>query len=128
MFNLSFHLLTLEEIALLNKGLNFAPTTQPNPFTLFEDLIKFVQNLTVKRFFNIKTNKNNPIASPEMDDNIKESTPDNSLDASCLAILEELYNDDDKASYTSRLTQHLPTTPPYNTLPFNQNLYSIPVM
>lgn len=45
------------DIALLSHGLNFAPTNRPNPFLLFKDLNCYIRNLTLKRHFNIKKDK-----------------------------------------------------------------------
>lgn len=37
-FNLSSHILSMEETSILKKGLNFAPSSSRNPFVLFRDL------------------------------------------------------------------------------------------
>lgn len=54
-FNLSTHILSSNDISLLSKGLIFSPTVQPNPFVHFKDLNKFIRDLTVNRFYNIKS-------------------------------------------------------------------------
>lgn len=75
MYNLSTHTLSPYVITLLSKSLTFAPPNQPNPFVLFKDLNKFIIDLTVKRFYNIKTTKQQ---SPT-GDTIESSPPDTNL-------------------------------------------------
>lgn len=115
-FNLSDHTLTPPEVSLLSRGLTFAPTAGPNPFQLFIDLNRFIRNLTVKRFFQMKIEKNNDnkIIEETLD---SDHTPDpedlNSTpsDLTALLHLEQLYTEDEDL-YVEFLSQHLPTSPP----------------
>lgn len=50
-YNLSHTSLTAYDLSLLRKGLTFAPTMQPNSFTLFKDLNKYIRDLTVQEIF-----------------------------------------------------------------------------
>lgn len=50
-FNLSKHQLTNNQEKVLQRGLNFAPTNQPNSFNLFIDTQKFIRKLTLKKYF-----------------------------------------------------------------------------
>lgn len=80
------------------------------------DLNKFIHKLTVKRFFNIQTNKEKFIDSQDSTDNTTpRSTLENDPDDPCLAILEELYNvDDEEASVpdTHFFSQYFCDSPP----------------
>lgn len=134
-FNLSTHLLTNDEMSLLSRGLNFAPSAQPNPFLLFKDLNKFVRCLTLKRLYNIQSTKHNhkhpqanfiPVVSP-CDDTVTHS------DSGCLALLGELYAHNTESSSQLNIpsfpfegsetdqilyTQHLMTSPPIKNMNF----------
>lgn len=73
-------------MSLLNKGITSAPTSHPNPFILFKDLNKFIRDLTVKRYYHIKSLQNEPskelpIRPPPLDD----------VDFTTVMDLEELY-------------------------------------
>lgn len=111
---MSSHNLSESDTSLLSRGLNFAPTVPPNPFTLFVDLNRFSRNLTVMRFYNIQaakkgtTNIDTNSPSSSYDDDIEETTI--LSDDIALAYLEELYNNDNE-DYASYLTQHMPTSP-----------------
>ncbi|XP_063805763.1 uncharacterized protein LOC134984051 [Pseudophryne corroboree] len=64
-FNLSSRQLTDNEIAVLNKGLKFSPSTPPNIFNLFVELNRFVRNLCRKKYFAKQALlKNRDTASP----------------------------------------------------------------
>lgn len=66
-YNLSHRELSPHYSSLLSRGLTFAPTTQPNPFTLFKNLNKFIRDLTVQRFYNIQALKNLPSVNDSLD-------------------------------------------------------------
>lgn len=117
-FNLSSHTLTTQETILLTRGLTFAPTNLPNAFQLFKDLNKFIRDLTLKRFYNIKAAKDASIIS--IDTTSPSSAYSNILDEKiALDILEELYhegtgpflNPDNPESDALLYTQHLNCSP-----------------
>lgn len=58
-FNLSSHSLSAAYTSLLSPGLSFAPFNKPNPLLLFKDLNHYIRNLTLKRHFHIKQEKDN---------------------------------------------------------------------
>lgn len=111
-FNLCNYVISPDDISLLSKGLTFAPTSQPNPFVLFKDLNTFIHDLTVKRFYSIKSAKDKsttdetinlkPIQYPLLDD---------FSDQPILSHFKELFA---KSHYDDIdwLTQHCPTFPP----------------
>lgn len=86
-FNISTHTLSTEETSLLSKGLTFAPTTHPNPFMLFKDLNTFIRDLTVKRFYNIKSSLNPP-PPEEIIEIIKSDAPGADTDSSASLDLD----------------------------------------
>lgn len=90
-YNLSTHTLLPYEIVLLNEGLTFAPTIQPNPFTLFKDVNKFIRDLTVKRFYNNKNNKPPPPNSGAKEVSPLDTPSFDYTGLPALADLEELY-------------------------------------
>ncbi|PIO39511.1 hypothetical protein AB205_0069860 [Aquarana catesbeiana] len=112
----------MPEKSILARGLTFALTASPNPFTLFLDLNRFIRNITIKRYFNIQdTKKGNgtpnitPNTTPYTNNDHAEcstTTEDSSTlgPAELIALdhLEDLYIDDQIES----LTQHPPTSPP----------------
>lgn len=83
---------------------------QPNTFTLFKDLNKFIRDLTVQRYFSIQSSKqvsDNTYQTPHpTDHDILDET-----DQPALAQLEELYAENFNADL-EWLTQHCPTSPP----------------
>lgn len=78
------------------QGLTFAPTSPPNPFTLFLDLNRFIRNITVKRYFNIQASKNSN--SNDTDNSIIPSESSTAmidpLEFNALEDLEDLYTED----------------------------------
>lgn len=50
-FNLSSKTLNASHLSVLNKGLSFVPTTQPNDFDVKVDLFKFFRNIRLREFF-----------------------------------------------------------------------------
>lgn len=52
-YNLSTYTLNAYERSLLEKGLSFCPTNNPDEFQLFIDLHAFIRKLTLKRHFSI---------------------------------------------------------------------------
>lgn len=83
-FNLSSFVLEDSHISLLQKGLHFAPCNRPNPFTLFKDLNRFLQNLIIKKFFN-HLNKTISKETP-----LTPTPPSDLQDLDALNNLEEL--------------------------------------
>lgn len=116
-FNLSKHPVSRPEETLLARGLTFAPTTPPNPFTLFLELNQFIRNITVKCFFNLKEQNNSGIERDPSSSLPDPSSPiDNFQDCSvperlALDHLELLYTED-LDDYVELLTQHLSSSPP----------------
>lgn len=113
-FNLSKRTLSPAETSLLCRGLNFAPSNKPDPFVLFKDLNRYIRNLTLKRFFQIKNAKSipqldnlEPILTSESPVELKEFD----FDIEMIEMLEQLFHDD---SYTGLdlYTQHPHTYPP----------------
>lgn len=104
--------LSTAESSILQRGLNFAPSSLPNSFCLFKDLHLFIRNLTLKRHYNIKTLKatdSNIHPSP-----VEPISHSETSDSPELSILKELYNmeSEDEDEDLFLLTQHLPTSPP----------------
>lgn len=105
-------MLTKEDISLLSRGLTFSPTIQPDSFQLFKGLNKFIKNLTLKRFFHIRSNKNqasmldsslSPILAPAESD-LEDSTD------SFISMYDCCIDSEDPATidFNSKLlTQHL---------------------
>lgn len=50
-FNLSSKTLNASHLSVLNKGLSFVPTTQPNDFDIKVDLFKFFRSIRLREFF-----------------------------------------------------------------------------
>uniref|UniRef100_A0A8C5QN04 GIY-YIG domain-containing protein n=1 Tax=Leptobrachium leishanense TaxID=445787 RepID=A0A8C5QN04_9ANUR len=74
-FNLSNVDLDESEISLLNKGLKFAPTKEPNDFALFLDLQRFLRKLSIKKFFYKKEESFKPEAPSIAETDIQEVLP-----------------------------------------------------
>lgn len=85
---------------------------QPNSFTLFKDLNKFIRDLTVQRYFNIQSSKQAPMS--DIVNSVPCSTDLDSLDESdrpALDLLEGLYAENYNADL-EWLSQHGSTSPP----------------
>lgn len=109
MYNLSRTELTAHDISLLSKGLTFSPMMQPNTFTLFKELNKFIRD---QRYYNIQTSKHT--STSDVTNQASFVTDHDSLDKTdqlALAQLEELYAENFNADL-EWLTQHGPTSPP----------------
>lgn len=85
-YNLSSHVLTGAELALLRKGLSFSPSIGPNQFGLFKDLNKFIRTLTLRRHYSQETGL-------DLDAPVPSSTSDvtQPIDEDILSILQDLW-------------------------------------
>lgn len=102
--SLSSHPLVESEFSLLQKGLNFAPSSNANLFELFKDLHKYICDITVKRFSGLKFAKDTKISeniadispnstqkeyTPQLEESCDQSMSNN-IDEEAINILEEL--------------------------------------
>lgn len=96
---------------LLSKGLNFAPTNQPNSFTLFKDLNRYIRNLTLKRYFSMKSRGESDTVDIVIPDSSIPDLPSHMFDheGDIMQILgsPSITNDE-----LTLFTQHLATSPP----------------
>lgn len=101
--NLSSHILSAEERALLSKGLSFCPASNLNIFKVIKDLNLFARKLLLKSMY----------AKNKSQSKVPTTQGDNDLDV-LLSLLEEQDSSDliDMIDIDSLLQEHLTTEVP----------------
>lgn len=82
----------------MQKGLNFAPSSNANLFKLFKELHKYIGDITVKLYYSLKTDASTNVTLvnaiqrehiPTAEEN-DDSSMSNNIDEEAINILEEL--------------------------------------